>query len=328
MKAAEEAFYAETVEEPSFEAPVIGDAPGDGAGDEMLPMLPTPLLPTPLPPMTARARTTKGDVPVDQVATALLSLHIKEEGLGDLHPVEIDALADRVVLATDEGDADDEDDEDDMQPNEHGAAQASTRPRRSRNRLLRIMQEFGIVIPRNHVGAAGNTKRIPPQFLFNTHEVRLRLAAGLIDSDGYYNPVTNSYHLTQADSWHAELFEDIYTLFKGLGFVTNVQKWTHESRGYSTLYVGGEHLSDIPCLLARKQAPTNARLEKAMVGFRFEGMEGSEERDWVEIDVSGDKRFLRNDFFGPVSLNDSCAHFSERPTARLPQFAAQQALSV
>lgn len=221
VKAAEEAFYAEMVEEPSFEAPVIGDAPEDGAGDE--------------------------------------------DGEGD------------------------------AQPNEHGAAHASTRPRRSRNRLLRIMQEFGIVSPRNHVGAAGNTKRIPPQFLFNTREVRLRLAAGLLDSDGHYNPVTNSYHLTQADSWHAQLFEDIHTLFKGLGSVTNVQKWTHESRGYSTLYVGGEHLSDIPCLLARKQAPANARFKKGMAYFRFEGTEEAEERDWVEIDISGDKRFLRND---------------------------------
>lgn len=232
----------------------------------------------------------------DGLADSLRRLHLDETAFGDLHPQEAETLTDAIITAEGEVEA---------------ASQEETegfRERRpSRNRLLRIMQNLGIITPPDRKGPQNDTKRIPAVYLFNSRDVRLRLAAGLLDSDGTYNPITNSYSLVQADAWHGKLFADIHLLFRSLGFVTNVQSYVFEDRKYSCLYIGGENLHDIPCLLARKRAPVNARIKKGMRGFRFEGTPDVQESDWIELEITGDSKFVRDDLLvlcagsGPVS---------------------------
>lgn len=180
-------------------------------------------------------------------------------------------------------------------------------PGRHMNKLIRILRDLGVIPVRIEAGPENDAKHIPDIYLFNSREVRLRLAAGIIDADGSYNPVTNSFLIIQSLDWHEDLLNDVALLFRSLGFVTNRQSWHRGSFRYGVLNIGGERLHEIPSLLLRKRAPAEARLKTGLQGFGFEAR-ATVETARIEIDVSNDKRFIRDDLVllcagaGPVSL--------------------------
>lgn len=103
-------------------------------------------------------------------------------------------------------------------------------------------------------------KHIPEQFLINTREKRLRLLAGLIDTDGYLNKASNCYEITQVNK---ELALQIRKLALELGYKSNIRiKKTSMKRADGSYYKGeayrigifGYNLHEIPCLVERKKA--------------------------------------------------------------------------
>lgn len=103
-----------------------------------------------------------------------------------------------------------------------------------------------------------NNKHIPREYLINSRENRLRLLAGLVDSDGCYNH--NSYEFIFKSE---KLVDDTIFLARSLGFKAfkkNTKKTcTNGKNGpvtgnYFSFIIHGEGLEDVPSLLERKQA--------------------------------------------------------------------------
>lgn len=101
-----------------------------------------------------------------------------------------------------------------------------------------------------------NNKHIPALFLKNSRINRLKLLAGLIDSDGHYAAKYKMYEITQKN---LELATQIKFLCDSLGFRTSlVKKEVHikktgfQGTAYRVRFSG--NLSDIPVKIPRKKA--------------------------------------------------------------------------
>jgi replicative DNA helicase len=77
--------------------------------------------------------------------------------------------------------------------------------RSDKNVLLNKMKEYNLI----------NNKHIPQIYKCNSCENRLKLLAGLIDSDGYHNKENNALEIVQKNK---KLAEDILWLVRSLGF--------------------------------------------------------------------------------------------------------------
>ena len=106
-----------------------------------------------------------------------------------------------------------------------------------------------------------NNKHIPYDYLVNSEEVRLKVLAGLIDTDGY---VCNNGRRIVIISVMYKLAKNIEFLAKSLGFNTNItirkrinQKiFDCEVKNYKDQYViniSGKYIGKIPTLLFRKK---------------------------------------------------------------------------
>lgn len=103
-------------------------------------------------------------------------------------------------------------------------------------------------------------KHIPKNYLINSRINRLKLLAGLIDSDGHFHKDKNGYEITQKNK---ELSYQIAFLCRSLGFYCSVKekiavlkrknKEDYKCLVYR-LHIYGETLGEIPCLLPRKKA--------------------------------------------------------------------------
>lgn len=120
--------------------------------------------------------------------------------------------------------------------------------KRDRNIFLKALTDYNLI----------KNKHIPPVYLNNSKEVRLKLLAGLIDTDGYYD--RGVYEITQKS---LSLSEDIYTLATSLGFYTQINKvkkvctnsTTKAWNYYYRMYISINQISPvIPVLLERKKA--------------------------------------------------------------------------
>ena len=112
--------------------------------------------------------------------------------------------------------------------------------------LQKLLRELGVL----------NHKHIPQAFLINSRANRLKLLAGLIDSDGHYASQYKVYEITQKN---AELARQIKFLCDSLGFRTSLiaKQASIKSIGYqSTVYrvrFSG-NINDIPVKVGRKKA--------------------------------------------------------------------------
>ena len=139
-----------------------------------------------------------------------------------------------------------------------------------------------------------NNKHIPPEYLYNSTDVRLSLLAGIIDSDGSFN--TNCYDVTQKNK---RLACDIQYLCHSLGLRCSMHS---VSKGIKATGFGGEyyrlnisgHVGDIPVKVKRK-IPSNIRnnkdpsLSSIVVEYIGEG-------EYYGFDIAGDGLFLLEDF--------------------------------
>lgn len=120
---------------------------------------------------------------------------------------------------------------------------------KSKNSVLTAFQKNDLI----------QNKHIPSKFLFNTREVRLKLLAGLLDTDGYRGVNQNYYEITQKNH---DLSLNIQRLASELGFKATIKKkaatmkrddGTYFSGDVYTVIICGLNLHEIPCLVKRKQ---------------------------------------------------------------------------
>ena len=107
-----------------------------------------------------------------------------------------------------------------------------------------------------------NNKHIPNEYLTNDRETRLKVLAGLVDTDGYVNVDRTEiriYHIP----YNSHIIEDASTLAMSLGFSCGVKEGRNhridQKSGnkkfsiYKELTIRGSKLYEIPTLLPRKK---------------------------------------------------------------------------
>jgi hypothetical protein len=120
---------------------------------------------------------------------------------------------------------------------------------RVKNPIIKALKSLGVF----------NNKHIPEVYLKNTRDIRLKVLAGLIDTDGYLH--NGGYDFCFANK---TLLEDIIQLSISLGFkcrniqsvmktCTNAPGGPKQCQAYRSYISGGDDLEDIPVLLDRKK---------------------------------------------------------------------------
>ena len=140
-----------------------------------------------------------------------------------------------------------------------------------------------------------NNKHIPEVFLINSKQNRLELLAGLIDSDGHYEAVSNSYEISQKNE---ELARQIKFLADSLGFRTSIRK---KKASISSINYTSEvfrvrifgNIDQIPVKVTRKKA----KAWKSKVDWQVTGLKI--EKDSIDhyygFELDGDGLFLLED---------------------------------
>lgn len=138
-------------------------------------------------------------------------------------------------------------------------------------------------------------KHIPQRYLINSTENRLRLLAGLIDSDGHLNVVSNGYEITQKNE---ALARQIKFLCDSLGFRTSLTKKQavitsigYESEVYRVRIYGD--INKVPVRVARKKAnPWASSVDWRMTGV---SVEFDKVDDYYGFEIDGNRLFLLQD---------------------------------
>lgn len=148
-----------------------------------------------------------------------------------------------------------------------------------------------------------NNKHIPDIYKFNSRTKRLRLLAGLIDSDGHYRE--NCYYFSLKSK---QLSDGILYLCRSLGFAAysklKSKTWDCVSKfngkrykgegNYYCLTISGKGLEEIPVLLKRKQAHFRNQIKEATVtGITVKSLGVGK---YFGFELDGNGRFLLGDF--------------------------------
>jgi hypothetical protein len=156
-----------------------------------------------------------------------------------------------------------------------------------KNRFKEILREYNLLF----------NKHIPDDFLFTSRENRLRLLAGLLDSDGSLD--SNCYDFIQK---REDLFNQVIFLARSLGFSCYknpcIKICTNAANGpkpgiYYRCCISGEGIEEIPTLLDRKKAHERRQIKRAYVtGFQLKDLG---EREITRI-ITDKPRYLMSDF--------------------------------
>jgi len=145
-------------------------------------------------------------------------------------------------------------------------------------------------------------KHIPDMYKYNSREIRLKLLAGLIDTDGEYGG--NCYYITQKSK---RLTEDIVYLCRSLGFFVSIKPVTvnfdcitrgkhyHGAGLYYNMIVSGKGLDEIPVLLDRKKAKPRKQIKNALI-TGIKKIEYIGIGNYFGFELDGNGRFLLGDF--------------------------------
>jgi DNA topoisomerase-2 len=160
-----------------------------------------------------------------------------------------------------------------------------------------------------------NNKHIPKEYLINSREVRLKVLAGIIDTDGTLSRDGTRIGISQ--SWkHEKLIFDILYLARSLGFCCSINTFIakyklsngerKESKAYKVNISG--NIKDIPTLLPRKKCNNTFKqnTDKSTGQIKIKEIEDLE---YIGIHIDKNERFLINDF----TVTHNCSNiFSKR----------------
>ena len=182
------------------------------------------------------------------------------------------------------------------------------------------------------LGVLGD-KHIPHRYLANARAQRLRLLAGLIDSDGHYNAGHGgTYEITQTSR---RLAEQIKFLCDTLGYRTSLR--SKKARIRATGYEGTVHrvrfngnVDEIPVRIARKKAASwtdpASSAGQAVRDWTVTGVEVEADGvgDYYGFELDGNRLFLLGD--GTVTHNTAFSLACARNAALHPQLPAGVAI--
>jgi DNA gyrase/topoisomerase IV subunit B len=142
-----------------------------------------------------------------------------------------------------------------------------------------------------------NNKHIPDCYLQNDRQTRLKLLAGIIDTDGYVEK--NRIEIVQSIV-HKKLFDQIVYLCQSLGFSAKVYNknttWnvgTEKRYGKAyRLYISGPGIEEIPTVLPRKKCTSSIR-ENINSSIK---VENTGIGPYVGFEVDNEHTFLLGDF--------------------------------
>ena len=153
-----------------------------------------------------------------------------------------------------------------------------------------------------------NDKDIPDCYLYNDRDTLLQVLAGLVDSDGTYNPKTQIVEITQYDG-HKKIIDKAEYICHLLGFRVKRSIRYSKERIFSGRTIKGNVLqhrlqilyghSEIPCKIARKRSidrkgdKKKSSLDRLDTTFKIEkaGID-----DYYGFSLDGNKLFLLKDF--------------------------------
>src|SRR5208283_3003475 len=116
------------------------------------------------------------------------------------------------------------------------------------NILLNMLRKHNLI----------NNKHIPQCYVSNNRNIRLKVLAGILDTDGYLHP--NNYFDLILES--KKLFDNVVNLVQKLGFGTSKSIKKVKGKDYYRLHIFG-NINEIPTLIKYKQA--SIRLQKKNV---------------------------------------------------------------
>lgn len=149
-------------------------------------------------------------------------------------------------------------------------------------------------------------KHIPDEYKINSREVRLKLLAGLIDTDGHYGN-ESFYEIYQKNK---RLAEDIVFLARSLGFWCHIRpvekgcwyKEEYKKSIYQKVTLGGMRLEEIPVLLPRKKAKKQlGKKQKNFLYTKFSVEEIGEREIIMFTFKEGPGRYLLENFMEMVA---------------------------
>lgn len=158
-------------------------------------------------------------------------------------------------------------------------------------------------------------KHIPKKYMINDRDTRLKVLAGIIDTDGTVQRNGTRIVINQGMN-HEKLAKDIVYLARSLGFCCKqtIRKTTWSWKGENkeglayNINISGNGIQDIPTLLARKKCnkPKSHNTAKSTGIIRINKIENG---DYVGIEIDGNQRFIINDF----TVTHNCSNiFSKR----------------
>ena len=134
-------------------------------------------------------------------------------------------------------------------------------------------------------------KHIPLIYKCNSRKNRLRLLAGIIDSDGHLDNSGAGFELSQSLE-HEKLLDDIIYLCRSLGFscYKNIKK---NGNGFR-ICISGEGIDEIPTLCFRKKSNKRKQIKDVLVsGIRVKEL-GID--DYFGFSLDGNQRFVLGNF--------------------------------
>ena len=138
-------------------------------------------------------------------------------------------------------------------------------------------------------------KHIPENYLLNSRSNRLKLLAGLIDSDGHFLEQSNGYELTTK---YLDLAQQIKYLADTLGFRTslNAKRASIRSIGFESEVYRVRIYGDIDCIPVRIERK-KARAWASPVDWQVTGIkvEYDQVDDYYGFEIDGNRLFLLED---------------------------------
>ena len=136
-----------------------------------------------------------------------------------------------------------------------------------------------------------NNKHIPDLYKYNDRDTRLKVLAGLLDTDGSFSTETNSFEITKKSDVIAE---DILYIARSLGLAAYSHKVEKQTGLYNIILISGNGLENIPTLLHGKQELETLQKEDALVtGISVKSVGNG---DYYGFTIDENNRYLLGDF--------------------------------
>ena len=160
------------------------------------------------------------------------------------------------------------------------------------NPLKRALDSYNLI----------RNKHIPLDYIVNDRDTRLKVLAGLIDSDGHVSHEGKRVVIIQTNP---KITEKIEFLVRSLGFTVsvttserkNVSIFGGDPKDYKDIYrinISGEHLEEIPTILPRKKCANSIPNKDGLrTSIRVSSVGQGDYYGWM---VDCNKRFVLEDF--------------------------------